>query len=362
MAANRDKILLVDSDTRSVEPIALELRDRGLEVLAASDPMNAFFLARKFQPDAAVINSGLVDNGAMTTLQRIRSNAFTASISVLIGTPSGSTKEAEFLTSCARECIPLPWSAEAIHVAVQRHIMQSLDFTEAPAEVLAQPARLAALYDTALLDSAPEESFDRLTRLASRLLGVSTALVSMVDKDRQFFKSQVGLAQPWASTRHTRLSHSFCQWVVSSNESLVVEDANKQPVLRNNLAIKDLGVVAYAGVPISARGGHVLGSFCAIESKPRAWTEKDLETLRDLCQVSEAYAALDLAQRSGNVASSTRPTNLETSIHVAGKAILGVTRILRRHGARLENTERNELLSIIEEQSGHLEALVSQSH
>ena len=79
---------------------------------------------------------------------------------------------------------------------------------------LRDPIRLAALEETGLLDSLPEETFDRFTRLAARLLGTPVSLITLVTPDRQFFKSAVGLAAPWAAARETPLSHSFCQYVV----------------------------------------------------------------------------------------------------------------------------------------------------
>ena len=81
---------------------------------------------------------------------------------------------------------------------------------------LLDPARLAQLSRLRLLDTPPEEPFDRLTRLAARTLGAPVALVSLVDDRRQFFKSAHGLPEPWASQRETPLTHSFCQHVVTS--------------------------------------------------------------------------------------------------------------------------------------------------
>src|SRR5262245_3464148 len=78
-------------------------------------------------------------------------------------------------------------------------------------EVIQNTARLAALRTTSLLDTPPEEVFDRLTRLATSALQVPVALVSLVDGDRQFFKSSIGLPEPWASLRQTPLTHSFCK-------------------------------------------------------------------------------------------------------------------------------------------------------
>jgi hypothetical protein len=144
------------------------------------------------------------------------------------------------------------------------------------------PSRLRELHHTQLLDSPAEESFDRLTRLTSTVLNVPIALVSLVDDDRQFFKSGLGLYEPWASQRQTPLSHSFCQHVVESGRPLVISDAREHPVLRDNPAIRDLGVIAYAGVPLMTPSGNVLGSLCAIDHQPRHWTTEQVEILCNL--------------------------------------------------------------------------------
>jgi len=98
--------------------------------------------------------------------------------------------------------------------------------------VLQDEERLAALRRTSLLDSPPEEVFDRLTRLATAVLHVPVALVSLVDSDRQFFKSQCGLSEPLASQRQTPLTNSFCKHAVGSREPLLVSDARCDPVFR----------------------------------------------------------------------------------------------------------------------------------
>ncbi len=147
---------------------------------------------------------------------------------------------------------------------------------------LSDLGRLEALRLTGLMDSPCEPSFDRLTRLASRLLRAPVVLVSLVDPCRQFFKSSVGLPEPWASLRQTPLSHSFCQYVVGSGRPLVVGDARKRSPLRENRAVRDLGVIAYLGIPLATADGHVLGSFCAIDVVPREWDAVEVETMTDL--------------------------------------------------------------------------------
>ena len=156
---------------------------------------------------------------------------------------------------------------------------------------LSDPGRLAALAATEMTQRVPEDTFDRLTALVQRCLRVPVALISMVDAERQVFKSQQGLAEPWCTLGETPLSHSFCQHVVVRDAPLVVEDARLDPLVRDNLAIPDLGVVAYLGVPLRTPDGHVLGSLCAIEGQPRAWTGSDLETMEALAEATMAEIA-----------------------------------------------------------------------
>ena len=142
--------------------------------------------------------------------------------------------------------------------------------------------RLEALAETGLLDTLPEESFDRYTRVARSLLKADISLLSLVDIDRQFFKSQIGLPSPYDQQRQTPLTHSFCKLVVESGQPLVVEDSLHDERVKNNLAIRDLGVKSYIGAPVRSEDGYVLGTICAIGATPRGWSEQDLAHMRDL--------------------------------------------------------------------------------
>ncbi len=149
-------------------------------------------------------------------------------------------------------------------------------------DALRDPERLAVLQRTGLMDADAEPAFDRLTRLAARVLNVPVALVSLVDENRQFFASCIGLPQPWADKRETPLSHSFCQYVVRSGKPLLIEDARVHPLVKTNRAIAELNVIAYAGMPLITSSGNVLGSFCAIDGRPRVWTSEEVDVLRDI--------------------------------------------------------------------------------
>jgi PAS domain S-box-containing protein len=160
---------------------------------------------------------------------------------------------------------------------------------------LSDAARLEALRRTMLLDTPADPAFDRLTRLATRLLHVPVALVSLVDQERQFLKSAVGLPEPWASERETPLSHSFCQHVVASGKPLIIADARQDLLLCDNLAIVDLQVTAYAGIPLITADGHAIGSFCAIDTETRIWTEDDVALLQDLAAAAMTEIELRVA-------------------------------------------------------------------
>lgn len=150
-----------------------------------------------------------------------------------------------------------------------------------------------------LLPAVPEPTFDRFAELTRRVLGVPTALVSLVDEQRQAFPGAVGLPEPWQTQRETPLTHSFCQYVVADAAPLIVTDARTDQRLAANLAVGELGVVAYAGMPLMNQAGAVIGSLCAIDGVAREWTETELANLRDLASACSSELQLrELAERS----------------------------------------------------------------
>ena len=177
---------------------------------------------------------------------------------------------------------------------------------DALAEVLHNPHRLAALNATGLLDGPANDAFDRLTALAARILDAPVALVSLVDSDRQVFASCLGLPEPWVSHRETPLSHSFCQHTLTTGAPLVISDARDHPLVLDNLAIRDLQVIAYAGIPLVTGEGQVLGSFCVIDHQPRQWTEREIGILRDLAH-SGLLATLREARSGRGVTRHSTP-------------------------------------------------------
>ena len=156
-------------------------------------------------------------------------------------------------------------------------------------DVVLSEVRLQALRRTSLLDSPPEEAFDRLTRMATAVLRVPVSIVSLVDRDRLFFKSQSGLSEPLATLRQGPIQDSFCRHAVRTRETLAVPDSRKNPAFERYPSISGLGAIAYAGVPLITSEGHALGTFCVVDEKPRDWTQEEIGILRVLatCAMSE---------------------------------------------------------------------------
>jgi signal transduction histidine kinase len=146
---------------------------------------------------------------------------------------------------------------------------------------LDSPDRLAAVARLGLVGTPHEEAFDRLTRLAARVLGVRGALVTVTTAEVQFCKSSVGLPEPWA-TSGLPLTYGLCPYTVASGEPLLVSDARADPQFQDNPGVRELGVVGYAGVPLLTTDGQAIGAFCAFDDRPRTWTADDLQTLADL--------------------------------------------------------------------------------
>lgn len=156
--------------------------------------------------------------------------------------------------------------------------------------------RLAALRALRILDTPPEPRFDALTRTACRLFGVPTALISLVDENRQWFKSRAGL-----NATETPRDISFCGHAILNDEPFVIEDALRdQRFLDNPLVAGDLGLRFYAGAPLHDPQGLPLGTLCLIGYQPRAFTQDEREALIDLAILAESELTTNQASQSGS--------------------------------------------------------------
>ncbi len=176
-----------------------------------------------------------------------------------------------------------------------------------PPSTLLLPARLDAVRRTGLLDTGPEEPFDRLTRLACELLGTPYGFVTVVDERRSFWKSCVGITSTDLADRQNLVGESFCQYIIATGAAVIIDDARLDPMTSANPSIESMGVIAWAGFPVRSPDGQVLGSFCVVDNTPRSWQPQDLRTLQVLAHAASGEVALRIAaEEAGRDASQAR--------------------------------------------------------
>lgn len=143
---------------------------------------------------------------------------------------------------------------------------------------LEEKNRIKALHELEILDTPPEERFDRITKIAQIMFDVPIALVSLVDSNRQWFKSCAGL-----SARETPRSMSFCSHAILNEDIMTIEDATTDNRFSDNpLVTRDPFIRFYAGKPIRGQDNKMLGTLCIIDKKPRVFSKADKSVLTDL--------------------------------------------------------------------------------
>lgn len=163
---------------------------------------------------------------------------------------------------------------------------------------VAEEVRILALARYRVLDTPQEETFDRLTRLTARFIGAPISLVSLIDRDRQWFKSCFG----W-DERETTRDISFCVHALAADDVFVVPDATRdRRFMDNPLVTGDHHIRAYAGAPLRTKEGLVLGTLCVLDRAPREFSEVEIETLTELAAVVVDELELRLALLRGQEA------------------------------------------------------------
>ena len=165
-----------------------------------------------------------------------------------------------------------------------------------------EPERLAALRGYEILDTLPEETFDRITRIAAAYLGVPTVVVSLIDDTRQWFKSRYGL-----DAEETPRDIAFCAHAILGDEVLIIDDATKDRRFADNpLVASEMHLRFYAGAPLCTKDGFKLGTLCAIDYVPRQLTKSQEQVLSDLAQVVVDEMELRIAARKAVAEAAAR--------------------------------------------------------
>ncbi len=213
-----------------------------------------------------------------------------------------------------------------------------------PAPMKNEDERLQALYDLDILDSEAEESFDHITQAVGKILNVPISLVSLVDKDRQWFKSCYGL-----DATQTGREESFCAHALIKPETLHVADARADDRFRGNILVSGAPHIRfYLGIPLVTSDGHAIGSLCAIDTKPRHdITKEQLLTLSTFAQL--VMTQIELRQRNkkikaSNAAKSAFFAGMSHEIRTPLNGVLGAATLLKNTTL---NSKQQEYINII---------------
>jgi len=167
-------------------------------------------------------------------------------------------------------------------------------------DVVQRPSRLRALAAVGINAESSAQALDRIAGMACRLLDAPVVLVNLVGSDRQHFVGCGGGDPSWTTAREMPLTHGFCPFALGAEDAYSFADARVDSVLAANPVVEQLGVVAYAGVPLRVADGEPIGTLCAIDQEPHEWSEDDLAILADLA--ASAAAELQLLAATRHVA------------------------------------------------------------
>jgi sigma-B regulation protein RsbU (phosphoserine phosphatase) len=173
---------------------------------------------------------------------------------------------------------------------------------------LRESERLEDLHSLKLLDSGAEDRFDRITQLAAHFFKIPTAYVALIDSERQWFKSRVGVC-PTETARNI----SFCQYTIQEDKPLIIPDARLHPIGRNHpYVVGEPYVRFYAGVPLSGPRGHKIGTFCLVDIEPRKFEREDVAALVAFAALVEREINLSGMIQTQHELLNTRQQLLET--------------------------------------------------
>src|SRR6266481_2791180 len=189
--------------------------------------------------------------------------------------------------------------------------------------------RLKVLWQYDVLDTVPEEIFDDLTELAAQICDAPIALITLVDEDRQWFKSKVGV-----TIKETSRDISFCGHAICQSDLFIVPDATKDERFAHNpLVVSEPKIRFYAGMPLVTPDGHALGTLCVIDKVPRELRAEQKQALRVLAR--HVMTQLELRRHSRELARAQKEREeIQSELKKAHAELAKVRRELERHKSK----------------------------
>ena len=218
-----------------------------------------------------------------------------------------------------------------------------------PPEIADEPERLQTLREYRILDTLPEETYDRLARLAAEICQTPIALVSLIDKNRQWFKSSIGL-----DASETTRDVSFCAHAIAAGSPLVVDNATTDPRFTDNpLVTGEPNIRFYAGEPLRAYNGKYLGTLCVIDTVPRTLSTDQYEAFAILAREVETHLELHRIQNQNEELMKMIVHDIRSPLYV----VTGSTRMILNREKLPERTQ--QMLSTVLQESERIYRMTS---
>ena len=253
----------------------------GLEVVASHDLRQAFADVDRHRP-GIVLAEAVEDDGGFDLVAAIRhlDDPYLSSVPIIMIGPSAARWRPDAVETGITEWLVWPASAFFVRTKLRAWLLRRANRWQNAPLPFDEVERLAALHELAVLDTEPEARFDRHTSEISRLLDVPVALVSLVDADRQWFKSHHGVA-----IRETPRDMSLCAHAILGDDVLEVPDALTDDRFADNpMVVGGPRMRFYAGMPLVLRGGERVGTLCVADTRPRKLADDEIDHLRRIAR------------------------------------------------------------------------------
>lgn len=276
-------VILGVADAGLAVTLAEAAAAEGVRVVHVSDGASTLKLARSSQPSLLLVEDELPDIDGLSVCRSLRVDGDRRLSDVPVVIVGSQEETREGMSAGATGWLTKPFSTQYARAQIQAWLMRSAcRWMRAPTPSDEQD-RLAALHSLAILDSPPEERFDRITRIAAALADVPIATVSLIDAERQWFKSCIGL-----NARETSREVAFCAHVVVNRKPVIVPDTllddrfADSPIVTGGPRIR-----FYAGFPVFHQDGSCMGTLCLIDTRPRQFPEGAIQRFADLAGMVE---------------------------------------------------------------------------
>ena len=271
-------VLLYTIDKSMTETLASAIRGESMPMMNARDQADLLKLSAEEQFSVVIIEHSPPARDGLELAIALRASEAEGRVQVPIVLVTSGDHAASRENNIATDWLVEPFSLSYARTKIRAWALRSASRwirADLPKD---EASRVSVLRELGILDTGPEEPFDRVTRIAATAFNTPISLVSLVDTDRQWFKSNFGL-----STSETSRDSAFCAHVVQKNGELVVSDTLQDDRFADNPLVQgEPHVRFYAGAPLTLWDGSCIGTLCLFDTRPREFTHEDMQMLRDL--------------------------------------------------------------------------------